>query len=316
MKTPKSTIISLTGGLGNQLFQLAVGLSTAQTDRLMLEWCLGKPRLNKSGVPEIASFALPPNVSLERKRKFSWIAGKSTGYMLRMGFEPKNFEKVYGYFPLIRTLADSVTSIHFRRFCRIYPARKHGYELLGDTAKGNFLVGYFQSYKWAAQNRVFESLQSLEISGESAKLQEMKSLAINEKPLIVHIRLGDYKNEPSFGILPNTYYENSIRKMWEYGLYRKIWVFSDEPDLAKKLLLSVPEKNLRWINEIDDSASSTMEVMRYGTGYVIGNSTFSWWGAFLSYTPDAKVVAPEPWFKDLPTPQELIPPHWDREVSW
>jgi hypothetical protein len=316
MNKPKKTIISLTGGLGNQLFQLAVGLSTAQTDGLTLEWCLGKPRLNKSGDPEIASFILPPNVSLERKRKFSWIAGKSAGYMLRMGFEPKRVEKVYGYFTLIRSLADIVTSIHFRRLCRIFPARKHGYQLLNDTAKGNFLVGYFQSYKWAAQDRVLESLQGLAISGESSKLQEMKSLAIKEKPLIVHIRLGDYKEEPSFGILPKTYYENSIRRMWDYGLYRKIWVFSDEPDLAIKLLSSVPEENLRWINEIDDSASSTMEVMRFGAGYVIGNSTFSWWGAFLSYTPDPKVIAPEPWFKDLPTPQELIPPHWGREASW
>jgi hypothetical protein len=316
MKKPKETIISLTGGLGNQLFQLAVGLSTAQADRLTLEWCLGRPRLNKSGAPELASFHLPQNVSLERKRKNSWIAGKTTGYMLRMGFEPKGFEKFFGYFTLTSLLASIVSSMYFKRFCRIFPARKHGYQLLNKNAKGNFIVGYFQSYKWAAQNRVIDTLQSLSITIESSKLSEMRILALSEKPLVVHIRLGDYKNEPSFGILPKTYYEKSIRKMWNCGLYKKIWVFSDEPELAKSFLSFVPEANLRWINEIDDSASLTMEVMRYGLGYVIGNSTFSWWGAFLSVTPDAKVIAPEPWFQNLSTPQELIPPHWDREASW
>ena len=316
MKNPKETMISLTGGLGNQLFQLAAGLSAAQGAELTLEWSLGKPRLNKHGMPEIASFLLPNNVSLGRKRKKNWLVGKSAGYMLRMGFEPKSFEKVSGYFTFTRFLANIVISIYFRNFYRIFPATKHGFHMLSYGAKGNLIVGYFQSYKWAAQNGVLESLKELTISGENSKLAEMKTLALIEKPLIVHVRLGDYKNETSFGILPKLYYERSIRRMWESGLYKKIWAFSDEPDLAKGVLSFVPSENLRWIEEIDDSASLTLEVMRYGHGYVIGNSTFSWWGAFLSVTVDAKVLAPEPWFQNLPTPQELIPPHWGREPSW
>ena len=316
MKNPKKTIISLTGGLGNQLFQLAAGLSAAQSEELILEWNLGRPRLNKHGMPEIASFLLPTNVGLGRKRKKNWLAGKSTGYMLRMGFEPKSFEKFSVYFSFTRTLASIVISIYFKNFYKIFPARKHGFHVLSDGAKGNLIVGYFQSYKWASQHGVLESLQSLTISRDNSKLAEMKSLALIEKPLIVHVRLGDYKNETSFGILPSTYYERSIRRMWESGLYKKIWVFSDEPELAKGILTFLPSENLRWIEEIDDSASLTLEVMRYGHGYVIGNSTFSWWGAFLSVTVNAKVLAPEPWFRNLPTPEELIPPHWGREPSW
>jgi hypothetical protein len=242
--------------------------------------------------------------------------GKTTGYMLRMGFEPKSFEKISGYFTLTRCLASIVISIYFKRLCRIFPARKHGYQMLTDSATSNFIVGYFQSYKWAEQSDVFCSLQSLRFPGENSKLAEMKSLALIENPLVVHIRLGDYKDEPTFGILPGAYYEKSIKLMWDSGLYKKIWAFSDEPELAKDFFSFVPTENLRWIDEIDNSASLTLEVMRYGFGYVIGNSTFSWWGAFLSVTPDAKVIAPDPWFRRLPTPQELIPPHWQRETSW
>jgi len=154
------------------------------------------------------------------------------------------------------------------------------------------------------------------IPDENSKLTEIRSLALIESPLVVHIRLGDYKNEDTFGILPRTYYETSISRMWESGEYQKIWVFSDEPELAKDFLSFMPAENLRWIEEIDDSASLTLEAMRNGRGYVIGNSTYSWWGAFLSYTPNAKVIAPRPWFRKIPSPQDLIPPHWDSEVSW
>jgi hypothetical protein len=316
MKQPKDTIISLTGGLGNQLFQLALGLSVADGGKLSLEWSLGKPRLNQANLPEIASFRLPENVSLDRGRESNWLVGKSTGYMLRMGFDPKGLEKREGVYSIFRWLASIVISTYFRSFRIIHPARKLGYHLLSSGMTGNFIVGYFQSYKWAATPDVLKSLQRLKIAEESPALFELSRLSVIERPLIVHIRLGDYKSEDSFGVLPNTYYEKSIKKMWESGDYKKIWAFSDEPELARQFLTFVPRENLRWISQIDNSASKTLEAMRYGRGYVIGNSTYSWWGAFLSFTPNARVIAPKPWFRTIPSPQELIPPHWDFEVSW
>lgn len=316
MRRDRDTIVSLTGGLGNQLFQLAIGLNAAQGGKVILEWCAGKPRLNKFGVPEIATFKLPVNVSLDSKRKNNLLVTKSAGYMLRMGFEPKSFEKPKSYFMVLSFLVSIVLSFHFKRLLRIYPARKHGFYEINSGAKGNFLVGYFQSYKWADQEEVLETLHSLRIIGSNPKLAEMRNLALIENPLVVHIRLGDYKNEDAFGILPRAYYEKSINRMWESGEYKKIWAFSDEPEIAKDFLSFVPAEDLRWIGEIDNSASLTLEVMRYGRGYIIGNSTYSWWGAFLSVTPDAMVIAPEPWFQKLSTPQELVPPHWARESSW
>jgi hypothetical protein len=61
--------VGLTGGLGNQLFQLAAGLSATKKGVLYLHWSLGKPRISESGLPEIASFSLPKNVCLELNDK-------------------------------------------------------------------------------------------------------------------------------------------------------------------------------------------------------------------------------------------------------
>ena len=166
------------------------------------------------------------------------------------------------------------------------------------------------------QPEILDTLKSLEITHSDPELLELEALSARENPLVVHIRLGDYKKEDSFGTLPKEYYERSIEKMWNTGKYKVIWAFSDEPILAKEILSSIKDKNIRWISEIDGSAGKTLEAMRLGCGYVIGNSTFSWWGAFLSHTPEAKVIAPNPWFKSIPAPKDLFPPHWDLEVSW
>lgn len=316
MKKVNTTIISLTGGLGNQLFQLSAGLHIAQSDKLLLEWTVGKPRLDRDLLPAIATFKLPRNVSLMEKHKNNWLVGKTIGFMLRLGFEPKSFEKVAGYFSVCRWLATLVISLYFKSFYKICPGRDLGHHVLFKESKGNFIVGYFQSYKWAEQPEVLSKLKSLEITQSDPELLGLKALSIIENPLVVHIRLGDYKKESSIGILPKEYYERSIERMWNTGKYKSIWAFSDEPILAKEIFSGIKDKNIRWISEIDGSASKTLEAMRLGYGYVIGNSTFSWWGAFLSHTPAAKVIAPSPWFKNIPTPKDLIPPHWDLEVSW
>jgi hypothetical protein len=92
-----------------------------------------------------------------------------------------------------------------------------------------------------------------------------------------------------------------------------IWIFSDEIARAKELIEVDLDSNLvRWIEEVDQSPASTMELMRHGVGYVIANSTFSWWAAYLSYNTGSPVIAPDPWFKEIEEPAGLIPPSWNR----
>ena len=191
-----------------------------------------------------------------------------------------------------------------------------GYSTLGNKALGKFLVGYFQSYMYPSNNPTSSFLKALSVKQECKELIRYKNLAIIEQPLVVHIRLGDYKNEEHFGVLSASYYSTAVKVMWESKKYKKIWVFSDEPELARALYSNIFPNELRWIPEIDNSAAKTLELMRHGHGYVIGNSTFSWWGAYLSYTREAKVIAPEPWFKTLPSPNLLIPPNWETIRAW
>jgi hypothetical protein len=98
--------------------------------------------------------------------------------------------------------------------------------------------------------------------------------------------------------------------------FTDIWVFSDEIELAKEKIPEIYLDRVRWIENVDNSSAASLDAMRLGHGYVIANSTFSWWGAMLSVNTEAPVVAPKKWFRNAPDPVDLIPDSWIRFDPW
>ncbi len=316
MKSSENSLfVSLTGGLGNQLFQLAAGMALAKDKKLTLVNAYGIPRNSLNGLPDLLSFELPEHVFTKLESKSPFFVQKTVGYLLRMGVIPRFYEKNLLSNAVLSALGNFVLSIHLKTFIKICFSRGVGYSDILIPAGNCLLVGYFQSYRWASECSVRNNLYSLRIKKYDPEILELQELSRLEKPLVVHIRLGDYKQEDSFGIPSKEYYEKSIEKMFKSGNYKKIWVFSDEMELAKEILPKDIVPNVRWINEINNSSASTLEAMRFGHGYVIGNSSFSWWGAFLSYTPNPEVIAPTPWFKAMASPIEIIPPQWTQVLA-
>jgi hypothetical protein len=216
----------------------------------------------------------------------------------------------------INLAASVVVTLYFKNLRILRAAKGIGYHKTEFTGKYTFLVGYFQTYFWASQEPTYSKLRNLKLKVQDSTVGEYKKLAIIEKPLVVHIRLGDYKGIEAFGIPSQNYYDKSISELWKSGNYRKIWVFTNERAEAVKYLPEWVLEKCRWIPEIGGSAAQTLEVMRYGVGYVIANSTYSWWGAFLSYTPEPKVIAPNPWFKSMDSPELITPKYWKLHDAW
>jgi hypothetical protein len=312
----KSKIITLTGGLGNQLFQLAAGLSVCNQWSLQIDWVLGKPRLNNLGFPEVDSFHLPEHITLSDSKKSRMFFAKTAGFYLRQGVEPRKYEKSKGVTYLTRIATGIVLSIYFKKTVFPYSINGVGFTSLRNQIKRNLLIGYFQSCRWMESPSVSAQMCGLKLKEESSEVAEYRNLAETEIPLVVHIRLGDYKGEDAFGIPDIEYYRSAIKDQLQLNQYRKIWAFSDEPDLAEVVLRDFDPEFIRWIPEIANSTAQTFEVMRYGRGYVIANSSFSWWGAALSYNMGAPVIAPTPWFKKMKEPAYLIPAHWTRLPAW
>ena len=308
--------VSLAGGLGNQLFQLAFGLSQSDGKPLGLEWSLGNPRLGNDGRPELLQFVLPNNVQLKEHRPVSWLEKKFGNLVLRMSALSLPSQSHWNAKSIILFLSSYGLRIISWKGVKVLTSKGVGFDPSATTNSTPALfIGYFQSYRWAESAEVLARLKSLYIGNESKWLRDIKELAKNEVPLVIHLRLGDYESESAFGTPSKQFYESSAAELWRTGRFKKIWIFSDDPEGAKKILSKWILDYSRWIIGDQGSASSNLEAMRCGAGYVISNSTFSWWGAFLSHNDDVRVIVPTPWFKLAKEPLNIVPKNWIRKPS-
>jgi len=314
MKRIPKVYISLTGGLGNQLFQLGAGLACSQSSDISLVTSFGKPRRGNKQPADVLEFET--GLAVET-RKASWLARKTAGYILRMSASPRKYESNLLFEVTIKKIASIILSHHLNRVVRILSPRGVGFGELQHLRGSRVMLGYFQSYKWVTQPEVKKRLLDLNLQESNLRVAYYRELSELERPLVVHIRRGDYLNEKSFGVLSQQYYLRAIQSQLSMQTYKAIWLFSDDFELATEIIprdLGLP---VRVVSEFDHSPASTLQVMRFGLGYVIANSSFSWWAAFLSENERAHVIAPNPWFYSLPEPNELIPPSWTRmNASW
>jgi hypothetical protein len=312
----KKITVSLTGGLGNQLFQLANALSISDSFEVDFESCIGKPRLNSEGDPELFSFLLPKTIRLLEKRRCSWLVRKACGYFLRSGILPKSYERAPLYSRLVQLVTSTLVSAHLGRWTLAQAGSNIGYSGLPRIDTNRFIIGYFQTYRSLQEMRVKEFFNTVKPKLGDLEVVSYKEIAEREIPLVVHLRLTDYESESEFGIPSIDYYEKAFEFMNLHVEFGRVWIFTDDEVKAQKLLPHNLTSDARWIPKVANSSAATLEVMRYGHNYIIGNSTFSWWGATLSYAESPLVIAPEPWFKSIYEPRDLIPTNWKRFPAW
>lgn len=302
--------VLLMGGLGNQLFQVAYGMYLTKTQgaEVTLLDLSRNVRRTKEGLPEVTLYrGLPPTESSKR----GWLEStldRGFGYLLRLTLNPRKFALLKG--KGARVVLSILSYLKWKSANRVFVPSNIGWVKWEPDDGSYTAVGYFQSYLYVMNPEVLSSLSQLASESDKEEVERFRNLAKKEHPLLVHIRLGDYRKEPGFGILPSNYYHSAIISQMTNSEYKSIWVFSDEnPNLDEY----IPEQYrglVRVIESVGSNSVALLEVMRLCRGYVIANSTLSWWAASLSIIENARVLYPEPWFSNLPTPRNLIPPNW------
>ena len=144
----------------------------------------------------------------------------------------------------------------------------------------------------------------------------MQRLIEGTEAVSMHIRRSDYVSGPyvhnRFYLCPLSYYYAAIEILRKSLSYPDFFVFSDDIQWVKEnLRLEYPTRYVDHNGPERDYED--LRLMSLCKHHVIANSTFSWWGAWLSTNPEKIVIAPQHWFKDAKRcTKDLIPGTWIR----
>jgi len=137
--------------------------------------------------------------------------------------------------------------------------------------------------------------------------KEIVEEVFDQDPIALHIRRGDFLiNSGNHHNLSLDWYEKALKK---FDPDREVIIFSDDVFWASSQELFKPD---RFIISDGNSSYHDLYLMTQCSDFIIANSTFSWWGAWLANT--GRVIAPSKWFgpnnAHLNT-QDLYPRHWE-----
>jgi hypothetical protein len=89
------------------------------------------------------------------------------------------------------------------------------------------------------------------------------------------------------------------------------YIFSDDIDWVRNNL-DLP-LNSEFIDGNGERPEIDLTLMMSCKHFVIANSSFSWWGAWLSSFDSKVVIAPAPWFdSDIYDSKDICPTQWIR----
>lgn len=289
----RTVVVKITNGLGNQLFQYAFArsLSVRFGFRVVLDtswyWLADRKTLMQK----------PLNNQLQRLPCFL-----------------RHFRIVFPATPVpLSKLAQVAlpSRIHFTaKETQFY----HYDAVLMDRIKGAVqplltLWGFWQA------TRYFDDVREL-LRREIAPARPWKSpLVASSAPrpcVAVHIRRGDLP--PAFsGICGMDYYEAAIREVRSRVKDPKFLLFTDDLGWVKDEFCARLGALLGDAHVMDNQSDvHNFYDMLACRHFIIANSTFSWWPAWLATARDTVVVAPRYWFKDRSWTAELFPDDWVR----
>lgn len=156
------------------------------------------------------------------------------------------------------------------------------------------IIGYFQSEQYFVKFR--DEILEKEFKFRKDVLRKANVTFRNLKHELqvcsLHVRRGDYINlSVTHPPLTLEYYEKAIALLPKEI---EIFVFSDNVQEAKTLLESSKFLNERKKKYITEDYATEICLMSMCDYHVIANSSFSWWGAWLSNSK--KIIAPKLWF--------------------
>lgn len=282
-------VVKIKAGLGNQMFQYAFGraLSFKRNEPLSLD---------------ISYYKNQPEHDTNRE----FILDK---FNIKANYAPESICRKYN--TKLRVILRKL----YRRIKKI-----DDYAYYPSLMKSN--ASYFEGC-WTNQKYFLEYVDIIrkELSLKNPYSDSAKKVSLeisdcvlkNEIPVSLHIRRGDFVSNPQSafnGLLGIPYYEKAVNLlMSRYFKNIRVFVFSDDISWAKEnLKLPCP---MNFVSNPNIPDYEEIILMSECAHYIIANSTFSWWGAWLNQNPNKIVIASKQWLKDKTAEElDILPTEW------
>lgn len=281
-------IVSVSGGLGNQMFQYAFGQSLQKRKNIEVKY-----KLNFDGLVN---------------RKFELdnfnISGKLIG------------DEEFGSFWRDKEGVITKTRNRFSRYYKKSIVREQHYHYdsnLFSVPSNCMIEGHFQSEKYfidiASDIRTEFSFKT-PLGGENA-IQAESIKKTNSVSL--HIRRGDYLKIPLFPVYGLEYYQKAINWILQVVTEPVFYIFSNDHDWCRK---NIPIDNPTYFvsHNTEENPYFDLYLMSLCKHNIIANSSFSWWAAWLNTNTNKRIIAPYPWvnktsrlFNNI---EDVIPARW------
>jgi hypothetical protein len=168
--------------------------------------------------------------------------------------------------------------------------------------------GYFQSPKYFSDFST-EIREIFTLSSISKSLSLLVESIDFQETVAIHVRRGDYVGKENFhGLSTEMYFRKAIDLVNGNGSSKRIVVFTEDYLTAKAMF---PEAWKIITPEILNLPSENLALMSKFAHFIGSNSSFSWWGAFLSEKRQGFTIFPRPWFSNTGfNDRDLLMPEW------
>lgn len=197
----------------------------------------------------------------------------------------------------------------------VYVQQKENEFVAIPYSKDIYLDGYFQSEKYFKHIRE-ELLSDFAFPLLDESNQKLKDKMLKENSVSIHVRRGDYvsvkKSLDYHGVLSLQYYKKALEVLnSKSGEEKTYYIFSDDPQFIKDNFGFLPQYEFVEGNRGKDSWKD-MALMQACKHHIVANSSFSWWGAWLSDRRGV-TIAPSDWLNshvsfDI---HDFIPNEWE-----
>jgi hypothetical protein len=284
-------VVRLAGGLGNQMFQYCYGLNLAK-------------KYN-------TKFYLDTSYLLDRKPKENFVFRNFDLEIFKLDDKyyggtinhpiPKFLKYINLFLPLSFKNFYKEASFEFDKNSNKTPAKKIYFE------------GYWQSPKYFNES-INDVISSFEFNVDFSEKVLDKIIEIeNSNSVCINVRRGDFVDNSFHGTMGTDYYQKALDLLLkETGKELKLFIFSDDMEWCKSNLQFGQETYFVEHDYKGEKFSSYLYLMQTCKYFIIPNSSFAWWAAFLAKYPKKIIYVPKNWFNSTLNTSDLIPSNWIR----